>query len=177
MINSMMSGLPDPDEALTYEEVVKFLNFRGTGSNRDVSYPPRTPQENLIFSMLKMKIENNFEGGYLNPNLQYFYEALDTPKASGIGDKVPTEIKSKMKSILADLKEKGIKNPEGVSGNTVFQSPHAFKESPQKCNSCGKSENLLRCTRCEEAYYCGRECQKQDWRDHKHSCVSKKPTF
>jgi hypothetical protein len=43
------------------------------------------------------------------------------------------------------------------------------------CQSCGKQETkekkLLRCSRCSRAcFYCNKECQKRDWKDHTHEC-------
>lgn len=30
---------------------------------------------------------------------------------------------------------------------------------------------MLRCTRCKDVYYCGVECQKKDWPQHKLKCA------
>jgi len=45
----------------------------------------------------------------------------------------------------------------------------------QVCGGCRKdcsslSKPLKRCTRCGEARYCSRECQKADWKQHKKVC-------
>ena len=40
-----------------------------------------------------------------------------------------------------------------------------------KCDFCGKG-STLQCSRCKRQHYCGRECQKQDWRVHKICCDS-----
>ena len=37
------------------------------------------------------------------------------------------------------------------------------------CQACG-NEGHKKCSRCEEAYYCGRECQVKDWQKHKAIC-------
>ena len=41
----------------------------------------------------------------------------------------------------------------------------------QKCWSCSKTdikvEDLKTCTGCKMAKYCGKECQKNDWKAHK----------
>jgi hypothetical protein len=37
------------------------------------------------------------------------------------------------------------------------------------CQTCGK-EGYKKCSRCEEVYYCGRECQIKDWQKHKAVC-------
>ncbi|XP_063610042.1 uncharacterized protein LOC134783959, partial [Penaeus indicus] len=50
-------------------------------------------------------------------------------------------------------------------------------EEKGRCASCG-NEAETRCTGCRNVFYCGRECQKKGWSQHKDSCrpfaVSKK---
>ena len=42
------------------------------------------------------------------------------------------------------------------------------------CAACGRQEDAVRafkaCARCDAAFYCGRECQKADWKSHKKAC-------
>lgn len=39
------------------------------------------------------------------------------------------------------------------------------------CFNCGKAApKLLTCGQCHHAQYCGRECQREDWRRHKRAC-------
>jgi hypothetical protein len=38
------------------------------------------------------------------------------------------------------------------------------------CAGCGSTEHTKKCGRCEVVYYCGRECQKKDWKNHKSAC-------
>lgn len=44
------------------------------------------------------------------------------------------------------------------------------------CGKCSrleqKSEKFKKCARCKSTYYCGRECQKKDWKRHKKSCFN-----
>lgn len=40
------------------------------------------------------------------------------------------------------------------------------------CAVCGLSDNLLRCARCHSSYYCSRQHQKQDWKQHKTTCTT-----
>ena len=41
----------------------------------------------------------------------------------------------------------------------------------KKCHSCGKSQtDIKKCSRCNYALYCNRECQKNHWESHKQMC-------
>lgn len=42
------------------------------------------------------------------------------------------------------------------------------------CKVCCKTENLLRCSGCQSVYYCSKECQREDWRNHRVECLPKK---
>ena len=42
-----------------------------------------------------------------------------------------------------------------------------------KCQHCSKSsevQKLLKCSRCKAARYCNKECQRLDWKVHRHQC-------
>lgn len=55
----------------------------------------------------------------------------------------------------------------------------AIYEEPfeNKCKKCSQMETsahkLSMCTRCHEAWYCNRECQTADWKEHKVTCLSR----
>lgn len=47
-------------------------------------------------------------------------------------------------------------------------------DEPTYCLQCGASKtpndnDLLKCSRCKVATYCSRECQRKDWKRHKHT--------
>lgn len=44
------------------------------------------------------------------------------------------------------------------------------------CVTCGKTENLFLCSKCNSVSYCGREHQKQDWNNHKKTCKKLRET-
>ena len=39
-------------------------------------------------------------------------------------------------------------------------------------SGCGATECDKKCTTCRAVYYCGKECQKKDWKTHKKVCAS-----
>ena len=49
--------------------------------------------------------------------------------------------------------------------------------APEICSFCGKQgpKKLRKCTRCGKAQYCGIECQKKHWKDHKKVCRKHEP--
>ena len=49
--------------------------------------------------------------------------------------------------------------------NTFYQSLDAY------CYQCGTSGvDVLKCSRCKQAAFCSKECQKKKWKFHKQSC-------
>lgn len=50
-----------------------------------------------------------------------------------------------------------------------------YAPSSQKCFHCGKTDKLLLCSGCNNAWYCSKGCAAKAWKlDHKHRCGSKK---
>ncbi|KAI0818478.1 hypothetical protein BC628DRAFT_1424076 [Trametes gibbosa] len=44
-----------------------------------------------------------------------------------------------------------------------------------RCARCSKrGDDLQRCSRCKAVFYCSKECQKADWKNHKFVCVADK---
>jgi len=63
----------------------------------------------------------------------------------------------------------------------LFPLLHIFTGSfveGNSCNWCGttksKTGTLFLCSGCKDMYYCSRDCQKQEWSDHKRECQKKK---
>ncbi|KAK9823562.1 hypothetical protein WJX72_003801 [[Myrmecia] bisecta] len=66
------------------------------------------------------------------------------------------------------------------SCRTITESPedwarkHLQEESRVFCQNCYEGEKpgeqFARCSQCKTTFYCSRECQKADWRDHKKRC-------
>ena len=49
--------------------------------------------------------------------------------------------------------------PSGTPKTALCRAP--------SCEKAGRN----RCSRCEDAWYCSRECQKADWKEHKKNCA------
>jgi hypothetical protein len=41
------------------------------------------------------------------------------------------------------------------------------------CQRCRKSKNLKECGNCHNVYYCSKDCQSEDWLNHKNKCLKK----
>ncbi|XP_072292677.1 egl nine homolog 1 isoform X3 [Eucyclogobius newberryi] len=50
------------------------------------------------------------------------------------------------------------------------QQQSDLERDKQYCELCGKMENLLKCGRCRNSFYCSKEHQKQHWKEHKLKC-------
>lgn len=48
----------------------------------------------------------------------------------------------------------------------------ASGDENKKCAICGATNNLLRCSRCKSAWYCGQAHQIQDWPTHQRICMT-----
>jgi len=57
-----------------------------------------------------------------------------------------------------------------------FAQDYGFSlEDPKLCKVCDKLfQNMSSCA-CKSAIYCGRECQKADWKEHKQVCGARPP--
>lgn len=57
----------------------------------------------------------------------------------------------------------------------MVQGPEAKAQNRKThCTTCGKesTDDLDRCSKCKTVYYCGRKCQKIDWKEHKRECTT-----
>lgn len=57
----------------------------------------------------------------------------------------------------------------------------ATPEDEARCSTCAKTKSepgtsLRRCAGCKIPYYCSRQCQKADWKEHRKVCSSKNPS-
>jgi len=55
------------------------------------------------------------------------------------------------------------------STNDADHRYYSKEEVTMLCDVCDEDAGS-RCSRCEKVYYCGRECQRLDWKTHKKTC-------
>ncbi|KAI9006755.1 hypothetical protein DFJ74DRAFT_689316 [Hyaloraphidium curvatum] len=69
--------------------------------------------------------------------------------------------------------------PGSVAGSQNFllrrKALHSATSVADSCDACGKHQQgelkLMRCGRCGVARYCGVECQRASWKEHKKDCI------
>ena len=110
--------------------------------------------------------------------LPFFYRTKDAALHSlydremGIWDPVVRKSLSKLPPTLASTAQSMISRFSGQYG--VMKARFigdSFVE--RSCKVCGKGfqgEKLFRCAGCEKVYYCGKECQRIHWNQHKAGC-------
>lgn len=61
------------------------------------------------------------------------------------------------------------------------ENPFVFvlksKFRTERCDYCLSGDKVLKCSSCQYVYYCGRECQKKAWLQHKIECPFLKKVF
>lgn len=75
------------------------------------------------------------------------------------------------KSILENSFVKGDKKTEMELISEIYNVDNIeyFMDDP-KCANCGKDASN-RCSRCKQEWYCGKDCQKLRWKEHKGFCA------
>ena len=74
---------------------------------------------------------------------------------------------------IADRAAKHIPTP--AAGKVAHTKVVDGQFIERRCAACGvwqldTDRKLERCSGCMRVYYCGRECQKKDWKEHKKDC-------
>lgn len=79
---------------------------------------------------------------------------------------------SSLSNFLSALGEFG-DLPYGIQKQ--LQSQKAILPKSATCENCkGREKKMMVCGQCRQAYYCSRECQKKDWKQHKKSCAPRR---
>jgi hypothetical protein len=78
---------------------------------------------------------------------------------------------------MGDSKQKGRKAMQGHTMSSAAREIVGRKKNKERCAACGKQKGsnsslkLFDCSRCKTVAYCGKDCQKLDWKTHKHECA------
>ena len=59
---------------------------------------------------------------------------------------------------------------QGALGRQFQPAQEMSREFAKECSNCGKTEDLLLCSRCRCAYFCSASCQRAYWPFHKEWC-------
>ena len=59
---------------------------------------------------------------------------------------------------------------EGLMGRALTVGQEMSREFAKECSNCGKTEDLLLCSRCRCAYFCSAACQRAYWPFHRTEC-------
>ena len=65
----------------------------------------------------------------------------------------------------------GAKEASSFKPLTSNETPETSQDSiVMHCSNCQKLTKPRRCTRCLKVSYCGQECQRAHWKEHKKDC-------
>ncbi|KYK65098.1 MYND finger domain-containing protein, partial [Toxoplasma gondii TgCatPRC2] len=79
------------------------------------------------------------------------------------------EVAERQKTVYSEAKE------EDLSRLSNFMVALPFESAASKrCRTCGRHADQ-RCAKCKVTWYCTRECQIHDWRNHKEICRAVSP--
>lgn len=120
-----------------------------------------SPKMELILSSRRKKAEERIKNDHLNVSALSIEELKEFAKECDleIDNKSKEKLEKQIMDYLRSSKlKKTIKNQLG----------NKF------CEVCLKNaKKLYSCSRCREIYYCSKNCQRIDWKEHKKRCVKK----
>ena len=117
----------------------------------------------LFRKLAAFELENNFP--FDNQNYLFMLVAVlkKKPAASVLRALTDDEVH---KCVVAPLKHN--------SAEEIFAMQGPQRTALQSCNKCAKKESAIaqfkKCPQCKVAHYCGKECQRVDWKEHKAAC-------
>eukprot|EP01088_Endostelium_zonatum_P019853 TRINITY_DN7066_c0_g1_i1.p1 TRINITY_DN7066_c0_g1~~TRINITY_DN7066_c0_g1_i1.p1 ORF type:complete len:130 (-),score=25.62 TRINITY_DN7066_c0_g1_i1:23-412(-) len=84
--------------------------------------------------------------------------------------KVDAELESRLEKESAQWREK-LEKENDPKIKEVKEEEEEGDNKDMVCTNCTKKGDLKMCAKCQNAYYCCRDCQVQDWPQHKRRCV------
>jgi len=80
-----------------------------------------------------------------------------------------TKVRQKVQGLMTELSAAAPTRSSAGGGQAEASKERKIGEI-MPCRVCKKVENTLRCSRCNTAFYCGKEHQKMYWPFHKAAC-------
>ena len=68
-----------------------------------------------------------------------------------------------------------INNMDFIFYYTFISEETHIESSRTHCHVCQASDKTMKCKLCLRIRYCGRECQKKDWKRHQIECKANRP--
>mmetsp|Transcript_48393 Transcript_48393/g.94565 ORF Transcript_48393/g.94565 Transcript_48393/m.94565 type:complete len:963 (-) Transcript_48393:88-2976(-) len=160
MFRTLPHIFPDPDHLLyvlimRIEEFAKhdILDKRSAAFMRLARILYRQKEWKPIFT--KVARHNNM--------LKFYIEEL-----------IPMDIPTDAVPPFREEEERRPLSARGIKSSGINRSCHEETGKLKRCHACnkmeGKKNELKRCGHCNIVAYCGRECQKKDWKEHKKIC-------
>ena len=75
-----------------------------------------------------------------------------------------------MKTWLNPSNDQIMKEAKDFMATWDFDKLEQLIDEIPKCEKCG-AEATNRCGKCKRSWYCRRQCQVEDWSDHKKICA------
>lgn len=82
----------------------------------------------------------------------------------------PALAKHSMKTWLNPSNDQIMKEAKDFMATWDFDKLEQLIDEIPKCEKCG-AEATNRCGKCKRSWYCRRQCQVEDWSDHKKICA------
>ena len=140
--------------------------FRGVIQNLMASHETRSPlfkTDILTCTRADIDLFVSLGFSFVRP---YGTTTLTREEASELSTALIKEVKETSLSIDTLVERyKSLLHPQSELFQMIYVKP--------LCHSClSKNESLLRCIRCQTAYYCTPVCQRKDWSTHKTVCCA-----
>lgn len=145
-----IKDLLDYNESLIPAEINKNVHFVKPGYNLyQVQQYIITRRMQLVLTEKFLELNNNYSNGMIVPEVKKIKNFINNYKD------------------FYEIKEEYLKQRDKyfrcMENNISFNF--------NRCLNCDKTDNVLRCSKCKQVYFCNRKCQKKSFEIHKKYCM------